>query len=708
MLNKVPYFLASLLWCLALTGPADAEPVVVEPGWSLLRTFAFPGAFSARLNPADNLIYVGRRGTATDGLYRLDRLGFSVQLAGGSNIAAVAVEPDSGHVFVSEDYGGILYRTDFGASGRRTWVAGLHAGDDDPVGMAFAPADYVGDVLLPGDGLVVDRGNSGPDEVWRWSPYVAEGETAAHTDDGTLVDPLDVAINQTRVVIADGGGTAAGLLYELLGDGTLVPLPTAEPLLEPCGIDFDAADGTLLVLDTAGGRVVRVDLDGGAVSNVVTGLSTGYAWAGLDLAADGRLLLVTESGSGLVHLFGRCDPAGDPALDCNANGIADLCEISTGEVDDCNGNGVPDSCDLDSGASEDCNLDGVPDECPICPPVEVVFVMDTSTSMDDEASALCGGMTQIVAQLQAAGVTVLPRLLGICDLPGGAYGCLEDHVSSLLGVAVPGSPPAGMETLGACPGGNEVCQEDWGLATAVVAGLYPWLPPTQSIRLVIPLSDEGTWCGDPVTALDQIAISHAIAVARDNGVLVSPITGSGSASGVLALAEALADSTGGTHFSSSTPSLDIAEAIVAQVLQACAAYTDCNQNGTLDQCDIAAGASLDLNENGVPDECENLTGVGSSDLPAGRARLEQNYPNPFNPFTLIRYELSGAQAVTLAIFSLDGRLVRTLVAEVVPAGVHEAVWNGRDDAGRLVGSGTYFYRLEAGAVLETRRMTVLK
>ena len=55
------------------------------------------------------------------------------------------------------------------------------------------------------------------------------------------------------------------------------------------------------------------------------------------------------------------------------------------------------------------------------------------TSMDDEASALCGSMTAVVAQLAAAGLVVEPSLLGICDLPGGAYACLENHITALLG-----------------------------------------------------------------------------------------------------------------------------------------------------------------------------------------------------------------------------------------------------------------------------------
>ena len=55
-----------------------------------------------------------------------------------------------------------------------------------------------------------------------------------------------------------------------------------------------------------------------------------------------------------------------------------------------------------------------------------------------------------------------------------------------------------------------------------------------------------------------------------------------------------------------------------------------------------------------------------------------------------------------------GGLVRTLFTSDLPAGQHETVWNGEDDAGRQVSAGVYFYRLEAGAYGETRRMVLVR
>ncbi len=84
-------------------------------------------------------------------------------------------------------------------------------------------------------------------------------------------------------------------------------------------------------------------------------------------------------------------------------------------------------------------------------------------------------------------------------------------------------------------------------------------------------------------------------------------------------------------------------------------------------------------------------------------------PNPFNPTTTLSFDLPSQEAVSLCVFDLQGRLVRTLLSgEMLTQGRHEAVWNGRDDAGRQVASGTYFYRIEAGAFSQTRRAVLVK
>ncbi len=90
------------------------------------------------------------------------------------------------------------------------------------------------------------------------------------------------------------------------------------------------------------------------------------------------------------------------------------------------------------------------------------------------------------------------------------------------------------------------------------------------------------------------------------------------------------------------------------------------------------------------------------------AALRPCYPNPFNPQTTITFDLTRAQAVVLAVYAVDGRRIATLLNGSLPAGSHEVRWNGRDDHGRQVPSGAYFYRLEAGSRSQTGRMVMVK
>jgi len=110
----------------------------------------------------------------------------------------------------------------------------------------------------------------------------------------------------------------------------------------------------------------------------------------------------------------------------------------------------------------------------------------------------------------------------------------------------------------------------------------------------------------------------------------------------------------------------------------------------------------------VISESEGLTRVEGEVTPAVH-RLYPNYPNPFNPMTTICYDLPRIERVSLIIYDLEGRLIKTLLAgESIAPGRHEAVWRGLDDADRQVAAGVYFYRLSAGSHSETRRMMLVK
>lgn len=102
---------------------------------------------------------------------------------------------------------------------------------------------------------------------------------------------------------------------------------------------------------------------------------------------------------------------------------------------------------------------------------------------------------------------------------------------------------------------------------------------------------------------------------------------------------------------------------------------------------------------------ETLTGVRPA---PSVASLEQNIPNPFNPITTIRYTLAMPSRVTISVHDASGRTVRRIDDGAQPAGTHAVVWNGRDDTGRAVASGVYFYRLEGVPGVPARKMVLLK
>ena len=88
--------------------------------------------------------------------------------------------------------------------------------------------------------------------------------------------------------------------------------------------------------------------------------------------------------------------------------------------------------------------------------------------------------------------------------------------------------------------------------------------------------------------------------------------------------------------------------------------------------------------------------------------LYQNYPNPFNPETVIAYELKGTAFVILKLYGLMGEEVMTLVNENQTAGNYQVVWNGRDNFGKEVSSGVYFYRLITDTFSQTRKMILIR
>jgi hypothetical protein len=83
--------------------------------------------------------------------------------------------------------------------------------------------------------------------------------------------------------------------------------------------------------------------------------------------------------------------------------------------------------------------------------------------------------------------------------------------------------------------------------------------------------------------------------------------------------------------------------------------------------------------------------------------LNQNYPNPFNPATTIKYQIPELSFVTLKVYDVLGNEIATLVNEEKPVGSYDIEF----DANALP-SGIYFYRLQAGSFIETKKMVLMK
>ncbi len=86
----------------------------------------------------------------------------------------------------------------------------------------------------------------------------------------------------------------------------------------------------------------------------------------------------------------------------------------------------------------------------------------------------------------------------------------------------------------------------------------------------------------------------------------------------------------------------------------------------------------------------------------------QNYPNPFNPTTTIQYGIATNGKVSVQIYDILGQLVTTLVNTEQSAGMYAVIWNGTNDRGELVPSGTYISRIAAGSEVKTMTMMYLK
>ena len=91
-----------------------------------------------------------------------------------------------------------------------------------------------------------------------------------------------------------------------------------------------------------------------------------------------------------------------------------------------------------------------------------------------------------------------------------------------------------------------------------------------------------------------------------------------------------------------------------------------------------------------------------------RFALYQNYPNPFNPITTIDYEMARDELVSIFVYDLMGRRIKTLVNKVVAPGRYSVSWNGTNEAGKLLSTGMYFYQMRAEDFESVKKLILLK
>ena len=134
-------------------------------------------------------------------------------------------------------------------------------------------------------------------------------------------------------------------------------------------------------------------------------------------------------------------------------------------------------------------------------------------------------------------------------------------------------------------------------------------------------------------------------------------------------------------------------------------------NGSFVDHDVAGGRAYQYQlvvttPQGV--EFRSSTVTATATVPTFANTLAQNAPNPFNPSTSINYSVSARAEVAVEIFDVSGVRVRRIEEGVRDAGAYAVEWNGRDDAGNVVGTGVYFYRLDGVGGVAPKKMVLLK
>ncbi len=105
---------------------------------------------------------------------------------------------------------------------------------------------------------------------------------------------------------------------------------------------------------------------------------------------------------------------------------------------------------------------------------------------------------------------------------------------------------------------------------------------------------------------------------------------------------------------------------------------------------------------------DSTTNVNSVLILPVETNLHQNYPNPFNPSTNINFRINETSIVSIKIFNVLGKEIRTLLEDNLMPGEHIIKWNGNDDKGYILPGGVYFIQMIAGNYQKTIKTILLK
>ncbi len=130
----------------------------------------------------------------------------------------------------------------------------------------------------------------------------------------------------------------------------------------------------------------------------------------------------------------------------------------------------------------------------------------------------------------------------------------------------------------------------------------------------------------------------------------------------------------------------------------------------IDQSGILRYRGGGVNVSEITSMIDNLIGASAIDNQKSPKKfvLHQNHPNPFNPSTVISFEINSIQKVSLKVYDIQGRFIRSLLNNTMHVGKHEISWDGHNNQGESVSAGVYYYRLQTESFNQTNKMTLIR